>query len=414
MKFSQLFGKTSKTAPADAESTNAKLLTRGGFILKQTSGVYNYLPLGLRVLKNIQNIIRQELDAAGANEILMPTLTQEENYIKTGRNEALNDILFRTEAQGGTKLVLNPTHEEIVTPLVQKYVFSYQDLPVSVYQVQNKFRNEPRAKSGLLRGREFSMKDQYSFHASQEDLDSYYEKMQKVYTKIYARLGLGDLTVMTYASGGTYSKYSHEFQTISEMGEDTIHLCEKCRIAVNEEIIKELNACPVCGNKQLTPKKAIEVGNIFQLGAKFTSSFDFTVKDEAGKEITPVMGCYGIGPSRIMGALVEIYNDERGIIWPKSVAPYQVHLVALGKKDEAFKEADKIYEQLTEEGIEVLYDDRTTASAGEKLADADLLGMPYRVIVSPKTLEKKSVEFKERSAAEPKLIALSKLVKELK
>ncbi|PIT88815.1 MAG: prolyl-tRNA synthetase [Candidatus Magasanikbacteria bacterium CG10_big_fil_rev_8_21_14_0_10_36_32] len=414
MKFSQMFGKTSKTVPADADSTNAKLLTRGGFIMKQTSGIYNYLPLGLRVLTKIQNIIRQELDAAGANEILMPALTQEDNYIKTGRNEALNDILFRTEGQGGTKLVLNPTHEEIVTPLVQKHVFSYQDLPVAVYQIQNKFRNEPRAKSGLLRGREFSMKDLYSFHTSQEDLDSYYEKMQKVYDKIYDRLGLGDLTVMTYASGGTFCKYSHEFQTISEMGEDTIYLCEKCRIAVNEEIIKEQHTCPACGNKNLIPKKAIEVGNIFILGAKFTSSFDFTVTDEAGKEIPVLMGCYGIGPSRIMGTLAEVYNDERGIIWPKNVAPYQVHLIALGKEEQAAKEADKIYEQLIKEGIEVLYDDRINVSAGEKLADADLLGMPYRVIVSPKTLEKKVVEFKERSATEPKFIALSKLIKELK
>lgn len=414
MKFSQSFGKTSKTAPADADSINAKFLTQGGFIMKQTSGVYNYLPLGLRVLTKIQNIIRQEMDALGANEILMPTLTQEENYDKTGRNEELNDILFRTEGRDSAKLVLNPTHEEIVTPLAQKHIFSYQDLPVAVYQIQNKLRNEPRAKSGLLRGREFSMKDCYSFHAGQNDLDAYYEKIQEAYFKIYKRLGLGDLTVLTYASGGTFCKYSHEFQTLSETGEDTIHICEKCRLAVNEEIIGEQNACPVCANMELTPKKAIEVGNIFKLGNKFTSSFDFTVKNEAGKEIPVLMGCYGIGPSRIMGALVEVYNDERGIIWPKSVAPYQVHLVALGKVGKTFKEADKIYEQLTEEGIEVLYDDRTAASAGEKLADADLLGMPYRVIVSPKTLEKKSVEFKERSAAEPELVALSNLIKKVK
>lgn len=414
MKFTQLFGKTSKTAPADADSTNARFLIQGGFIAKQTSGVYNYLPLGLRVLMKIQDIIRDEMDAVGGNEILMPALTQEESYNKTGRTESLREILFRTEGRDNSKLVLNPTHEEIVTPLAQKHIFSYQDLPMAVYQIQNKFRNEPRAKSGLLRGREFSMKDMYSFHISQKDLDAYYEKVQEAYFKIYKRLGLEDLTVLTYSSGGTFCKYSHEFQTLSETGEDTIHICDKCRVAVNEEIVGEQNACPVCANMELTPKKAIEVGNIFKLGVKFSEPFGFTVKDENGEEKPVLMGCYGIGPSRIMGALVEVSHDEKGIIWPESIAPYKVHLLAIGKEPKILKQAEKAYEDLKNAGVEVLYDNRSDATAGEKLADADLLGLPYRVVISAKTLEKKSVELKERKAGETSLVSVSKIIKQLK
>jgi prolyl-tRNA synthetase len=410
MRLSNSFGKTCKNISSDEESINAQLLVRGGFVAKQMAGVYNYLPLGLRVLAKIQNIIREEMNAIGGNEILMPAMTQEESYEKTGRSAM--DILFKFEGQSGTKLVLNPTHEEVVTPLVQKYVFSYQDLPVAVYQIQNKFRNEPRAKSGLLRGREFSMKDMYSFHADEADLDRYYDIAKEAYFKIYERLGLGQgRTVLTYSSGGTFCKFSHEFQTLSDAGEDTVYFCEKCQVAVNKEIIAQQKVCPVCGNKNLTEKRGIEVGNIFKLKTKFTDAFGFTYKDAAGKEQPVLMGCYGMGPSRILGTLAEVFHDDKGLIWPAAVAPYDAHLIAMGKDEDAFREAEKIYGELEQAGVNVLFDDRKHASAGEKLSDADLIGLPCRVIVSPKTLAEKSAEVKHRNESEVKMVPLNKLVK---
>ena len=405
MRYSQLFGKTSKTIVADAESVNAQLLTKGGFVAKQMAGVYNYLPLGLRVLTKIQNIIREEMNAVGGNEILMPVMTQKSSYTQTGRDKM--DILFHLQGRDESELVLNPTHEEVVTPLVQKYTFSYRDLPVAVYQIQNKFRNEPRAKSGLLRGREFNMKDMYSFHVSQESLDEYYEKVKVAYFKIYARLGIDESTVLTYASGGVFSKYSHEFQTFSEVGEDAVFWCKKCNVAVNKEIIADLkNACPECGNKKLEERKSIEVGNIFKLGTKYSIPFKFDYANNQGKVHPVEMGCYGMGPSRIMGTLVEMFHDDKGIVWPKSVAPYQVHLVSLGDDDNVKAEADKIYDKMINDKIEVLYDDRET-SAGAKLADADLIGIPTRMVVSKKTLEKNSVEVKERNEKEVGMVKLS-------
>lgn len=404
MRYSRAFGKTSKSAPADAESVNAKLLTQGGFVNKQMAGVYSYLPLGLRVLTKIQGIIREELQAAGAEEILMPALTQEDSYVQTGRDGM--DILFRTVVEGGGKAVLNPTHEEVVTPLVKTYTFSYRDLPVSVFQLQNKFRNEPRAKSGLLRGREFNMKDLYSFHATEADLDAYYETMQAAYARIYKRLGLGDITLLTYASGGAFTKYSHEYQALSPVGEDTIYVCEKCSIAVNKEIINEQSSCPSCMNVDLAEKKAIEVGNIFKLKRRFTDAFSFTYKDNEDKDQPVLMGCYGIGPSRIMGTLVELFHDDKGIIWPETVAPYKVHLVALGNDEVVKAAADKVYDELRAKNIEVLYDDREKASNGEKLNDADLIGIPYRAIISKKTLSTGSVEIKRRSEGEAQLLPL--------
>lgn len=410
MKMSQLFSKTTRAVASDEESTNAQYLIRGGFISKQMAGVYNYLTLGLRVLSKIQAIIREEMNNIGANEILMPAMTQEENYAKTGRDAM--DVLFKFEGQGGVKLVLNPTHEEVVTPLVQKNVFSYNDLPVAVYQIQNKFRNEPRAKSGILRGREFNMKDLYSFHANEADLDEYYEKVKDAYFKIFNRLGLGNgKTVLTYASGGVFSKYSHEFQTITEVGEDELNLCRKCSIGVNKEISSEQNTCPVCGNSKMEAVRGIEVGNIFKLKTKFTDSFGFVYADEKGNEQKVIMGCYGMGPSRIMGTLVEVFHDDKGIIWPDAVAPYQVHLISIGKDEKVFKEADKLYDELTGKGVEVLYDNRVRNTPGEKLSDADLIGIPNRVIVSEKTLGKKTAEFKRRDEDSVELIPLGKVAK---
>ena len=412
MRYTQLFGKTTKNTPAEEDSINAKYLIQGGFVSKQLAGVYNYLPLGLRVLNKIQNIIREEMNAVGANEVLMPTLTALESYVQTGRDTM--DVLFHTEMHGGTKLVLNPTHEEIVTPLVQKYTFSYKDLPVAVYQIQNKFRNEPRAKSGLLRGREFSMKDLYSFHTDEAGLDSYYEKMKEVYFKVYERLGLGNgRTVLAYASGGVFSKYSHEFQTLSEVGEDTIHLCEACQVAVNEEIINEQKSCPACGGAKLKVVKAIEVGNIFKLKTKFSEAFKFYYRDAEDKEHPVMMGCYGIGPSRIMGTVVEIFHDEKGIVWPQSIAPFKVHLLVLGADNEVIAEAERVYQNLLKNGTEVLYDDRTEVSAGNKFADADLIGLPYRVVVSKKTIAEKSAEVKKRFEEKSELVAMKDLAKKL-
>lgn len=408
MYYSKLFGKTSKTVSADEESVNAQYLIRGGFVNKQMAGVYNYLPLGLRVLTKIQNIIREEITAIGGNEILMPALTQEENYKTTGREGM--DILFQTEGPGGAKYFLNPSHEEVVTPLVQKFTFSYNDLPLAVFQIQNKYRNEPRAKSGILRGREFNMKDLYSFHANEESLNEFYELATKAYHKIYQRVGLGEHTVFTYASGGVFSRYSHEFQTLCSVGEDTVYLCEKCRIGINKEIIDDQNSCANCGNVDLVEKKGIEVGNIFKLGTRFTSAFGFNYLDAEGKEQPIPMGCYGIGPSRVMGTLVEVFHDDKGIMWPESVAPFKYHLLALGKEDETFTEAEKIYKNLISQGAEVLYDDRRGVTAGEKFADADLIGLPIRLVVSKKTLAENSVEQKLRNETEAKLVKISDLL----
>jgi prolyl-tRNA synthetase len=411
MLYSALFGKTTKSVPADAESVNAKLLTQGGFINKQMAGVYNYLPLGLRVLTKIQGIVRQEMNAVGGQEILMPALTQLDNYLTTGRDEM--DVLFHLEVEGGKKAVLNPTHEEIVTPLVQGYTFSYRDLPVAVYQIQNKFRNEGRAKSGLLRGREFNMKDLYSFHTTEEDLNAYYEKMTEAYFKVYARLGLGELTLLTFASGGAFSKYSHEFQALSPIGEDTIYVCEKCRIAVNKEIVSEQNSCPKCMNVDLVEKKAIEVGNIFKLMTRFSDAFKFKFKDAGGKDQPVIMGCYGIGPSRLMGTIAEIFHDDKGIMWPEAIAPFRVHLVSLGADEEVQKVANQLYTDLQAKNIEVLFDDREKASAGEKLSDADLIGIPYRLVISKKTIAEKSVEFKKRSEAGARLVPITQVLSQV-
>lgn len=414
MRYSQLFGKTSKTTAGDAESVNAKFLTQGGFIVKQMAGVYNYLPLGLRVLTKIQNIIREEMNASGANEVLMPTLTLEENYAASGQDKI--DILFHLEGHGGTKLVINQSHENVVTPLAKLFTFSHRDLPLAVYQIQNKFRNEPRAKSGLLRGREFNMKDLYSFHATDDDFKEYYEKMKGVYFKVYERLGLGEQVVLAFASGGVFSRYSHEFQALADIGEDTIYLCAKCRVAVNKEVYSEQNTCPNCGNVNLQERRAIEVGNIFNLQTRFTDAFNFKYKDETGQDQPVKMGCYGIGVSRLMGALVEIFHDDKGIKWPHAVAPYHVHLISLAtdENDSVHTEALKLYNDLLKEGIEVLFDDRLGVRAGEKFADADLIGIPQRVVVSKKTLEKNCVEIKARSSETATLVPYAEAVSKLK
>lgn len=412
MRYSQLLGKTSKSIPSDSDSLNARLLTQAGFIQKEISGVYNYLPLGLRVLNKIQNIVREEINKSGAQEILMPAMTQQDSWITTGRDTM--DVLFHLTGQGDTSLVLNPTHEEVVTPLLQKYVFSYRDLPVAVYQIQNKFRNEARAKSGLMRGREFNMKDLYSFHADEKDLDLFYETIKNTYFEIYKRLGLEKLTVLTFASGGAFSQFSHEFQTINQNGEDTIYLCKKCNIAINKEIINIQKTCPECGGGDLEIRKSTEVGNIFKLRNKFSKSFNFCYLDKDGKEKEVEMGCYGLGPSRIMGTIAEIFNDSKGLLWPDTIAPYYVHLIGLDLHDQEIKtQAEKIYQDLLSQNVELLFDDRTDITAGAKFADADLIGIPVRLVISKRSLERGGVEFKYRNSENSEILSVETLLKKI-
>jgi prolyl-tRNA synthetase len=344
------------------------------------------------------------MDKIGGQEVLMPAMTQEESWITTGRNTM--EVLFHLKGQGDTNLVLNPTHEEVVTPLVQKYVFSYRDLPLAVYQIQNKYRNEVRAKSGLLRGREFSMKDLYSFHANEADLNRYYEIVKKAYFKIYERIGIGKETVLTFATGGNFSQFSHEFQTLNNGGEDTIYLCSKCRVAVNKEIIDTQKTCPECDDDKLEAVKATEVGNIFKLRTKFSDAFKFYYSDSKGQEKIVEMGCYGMGPSRVMGTVVELCHDDAGITWPKNIAPYQVHLIGLDGLGE------DLYQELLSKNIDVLFDDREV-SAGTKFADADLIGIPLRLVISKRSQEKGGIEYKLRSQKESEIIKPEDLVSKI-
>ncbi len=403
MLQSQLFTKTRKESPADEVSKNAKLLIQAGFIDKLQAGVYTYLPLGLKVLKNIENIIRDEMTKAGGQELLMPSLHPKENWEKTGRWKTMDD-LYKVKDTSGKENALGPTHEEVVVPLAKQFISSYRDLPVAVFQIQNKFRMELRAKSGILRGREFLMKDLYSFHKDEEDLKRYYEVMKKAYKSIFERVGLGKMTYLTFASGGSFSKYSHEFQTVTPSGEDTIYLCEKCGIGVNEEIIEEQKICPKCGGKTFKKETSIEVGNIFELKTKFSQPFNLTFKNEEGKDELVLMGCYGIGLGRVMGAIVEVLSDEKGIVWPASVAPFQVHLLRLGSEEDVKNHAEKFYQELQKNNIEVLYDDRDI-SAGEKFADADLVGIPVRAVISGKTLKAGKIELKERASGTVSMVS---------
>ncbi|MBU3901417.1 prolyl-tRNA synthetase [Patescibacteria group bacterium] len=412
MKQSLLATKTLREAPKDEESQNAILLTRAGFIDKLAAGIYSFLPLGLAVLRKIENIIREEMVVIGGQEILMPALQPKENWDKTGRWNNF-DALLKLKAFGDKNFALGPTHEEIISPLAKKLVLSYKDLPFALFQIQTKFRNEARAKSGLLRTREFSMKDLYSFHASQEDLDGYYQKATAAYFKIFERCGLGSKTYTTLASGGTFSKYSHEFQTATPAGEDIIYVCQKCQLAINKEIKDENPICPKCQSADFKETKAVEVGNIFKLGTKYSAPFDLKYKDQNGQEQIVIMGCYGLGPARVMGAIVETSHDDKGIIWPENVAPYKYHLLALGDDEAVKKAADELYEKLIGNNFEVLYDDRELA-AGQKFAEADLIGLPYRLVISAKTLAKSSVEIKKREEEKTELIKLSKITKSLK
>ncbi len=412
MRQSKLFGKTLREDPKDEVSSNAKLLERGGFIFKNSSGIYSYLPLGWRVLQKMAKIIREEMNAIGGQELFMPALVEKKYMEPTGRWDVEIGLEVRGKEEKDSSFVLGWTHEEVLTSMVKHFISSYKDLPLALYQIQTKFRNEPRAKSGLLRGREFIMKDLYSFHADEKDFDDYYAKVKDAYDKIFRRCGLE--AIYTLAAGGVFTKSNtHEFQVIASVGEDTIFLCSNCGYAENKEIsrFKDGDQCPKCKGKIHT-KSAVEVGNIFPLGTKYSEALGLEFVDETGGKKHVIMGSYGIGLGRLMGTVVEVYHDKYGIIWPEEVSPFRVHLVPLG--DKAQKEAEKLYKDLLAKGVEVLYDDRVDKTAGEKFADADLIGIPWRVVVSEKTVEKQGVEVKRRSAKEMEIISGKDLLGKIK
>ncbi|MBI5798509.1 MAG: prolyl-tRNA synthetase [Candidatus Yonathbacteria bacterium] len=407
---SQLFTRTRRNAPKDEVSKNAQLLVRAGFIHKELAGVYSFLPLGLRVLKKIEQIIREEMNAIGGQEIVMTALQEKDVWEKTGRwDDKIVDAWFKTKLKNETELGLAYTHEPALTALMKDFISSYRDLPSYPYQFQTKFRNELRAKSGLFRGREFVMKDLYSFSKSQSELDAFYETAIQAYRKVFTRVGLGDRTYLTIASGGTFgTKYSHEFQTLTKAGEDTIYIHKGKNIAINKEVMSEDTLAMLGVTKEeLVEDTAVEVGNIYKLGTFYSAPLDLTFKDEAGKDTPVIMGSYGIGLGRVMGTIVETSHDDRGMIWPMSVAPFTVHLMTAGKASDALiAAADEASVFLGREGIDVLYDDRHDAATGTKFADADLIGIPWRMVMSEKTIVVKGVEIKNRRNEESKIVPL--------
>lgn len=398
MRFSQSLIKTSRDTVKNEESRNAQLLIKAGFIDKLMAGVYTFLPLGQRVLQKAQNLIRKHMNTAGGIEVLMPSLHPKSLYEQSGRWDTMDSLVRFQTHWTRSEYALGATHEEVVVPLLQKFIKSYKDLPKAVYQIQNKFRDEKRAKSGLLRGKEFLMKDLYSFHKDITDLDTYYDLQTQTYKNIFNEAGIGDQTFMTFASGGTFSKYSHEFQTLSDAGEDIIYLCKNCKIGVNREIIAEQSSCPQCASNKLKEAKAIEVGNIFKLNTKFSDAFGLTYTDINGYQQPVYMGCYGIGISRLMGIVAELLSDEQGLKWPLTLAPFALHLIVLNTDNkEVLAVAEELYQKLINAGIEVLFDDRIKVNAGEKFADADLIGCPVRVTVSKQNLDKHCFEVKQRN-----------------
>ncbi|HYH11504.1 MAG TPA: aminoacyl--tRNA ligase-related protein, partial [Thermomicrobiales bacterium] len=380
----------------DEVTANAELLTRAGFVEKLMAGAYTYLPLGLRVLDNISDIVREEMNAIGGQELLMPMLHPKENWVRTGAWDSV-DVLFKVESRTDREYALGQSEEEVVTPLVMSRVQTWRDLPQLVYQVGWKFRDELRSKSGVMRGREFLMKDLYSFHENQEEFDRFYAIAKEAYLRVYGRLGLS--AKVTEASGGAFTqKISYEFMVLTDAGEDDILFCDACEFCVNVEIadVKEGDHCPKCGEGMLSQARASEVGNVFDLGQKYGRDFNLGFTDRDGNKQFPVMGCYGIGITRLMGVIVEKFHDDRGIIWPAVIAPAQVHLANLGKDEEAFREAGELYDTLRTRGIDVIWDERDV-SAGVKLADADLIGLPWRVVVSSRTRAEGKVELKPRT-----------------
>lgn len=412
MRISNLFTKTSKNAPADEVAKNAQLLIKAGFIHKEMAGVYAYMPLGLRVLEKIKNIVREEMNKVGGQEVMMTTLQPKDIWEKTGRwSDAVVDNWFKTKLANGTELGVGLTHEEPIVDMAGQYINSYKDLPFSIYQIQNKFRNELRAKSGLSRGREFVMKDMYSFSMNQSQHEQEYEKVVEAYYRVYDRLGLGDITYRTYADGGFFTdRFSDEFQTIADIGEDTIYVDQKRKLAINQEILNDenLEKLGLCRG-DLIEKRGVEVGNTFHLESKYTDALDVYYTDEKGEKQSIIMGCYGIGVSRLMAVIAEIFADEKGLVWPDSVAPFSVYLIGIGKNKEKF---DELYESLSKVGVEVLYDDRDVRP-GQKFADSELMGIPFRLTISDRLIDDGKCELVSRKNGKCELLTHQQLLDKL-
>lgn len=413
MRQSQLFTKTRKTAPKDEVAKNAQLLIRAGYIHKEMAGVYDLLPLGLRTYEKVVGVIREEMNAIGGVELHLSALQNPELWQKTNRwDESAVDVWFKTVLKSGSEVGLGFTHEEPLTALMREHISSYKDLPTYPYQFQTKFRNEERAKSGLMRTREFVMKDLYSFSKDQQQHDTFYAKAADAYAKVFERVGLGERTYKTFASGGSFSKFSHEFQTVCDTGEDTIYINKEKKIAINKEVFTD-DVKKDLGVSEFEEAKAVEVGNIFTLGTRFSEALGLAYKDENGESMPVFMGSYGIGPARLMAVVVETLSDERGIVWPKAIAPFSVHLVSItGGNADVAAEADKLYDLLRENDIEVLYDDRD-ARAGEKFADSDLIGIPMRLIISEKTISQGGVEVVARQTGSSVFVSDSEIIDHL-
>ena len=416
MRQSQLFTKTRKEAPADEVSKNAELLIKAGFIYKEMAGVYSYLPLGLRVLKKIENIIREEMNSVGGIEMKTSVIQSKEVWEKTNRwSDEEVDIWFKTKLKNGGEIGLSWSNEENFATILAQYVKSHKDLPLYPYDFKDIFRNETRSKSGILRGREFYWKALYSFSKDEAEHNSFYEKMKIAYQNIFKRAGIGHVTYITFASGGSFSKYSHEFQTITSAGEDTIYVSENNAMAVNKEVFEDEILKNLGLDKgDLKEQKAIEVGNIFTLGTSKAEATGLFYVDENGERKPVFMGSYGIGLGRLMGTVVETLSDDKGIIWPETIAPFVVHLLVLGEDSAVSQEAEEVYKKLSDAGVEVLFDDRKEVSAGEKFADADLLGMPYRAVVSSRSLKEGGIELKKRTEEKGEIVSLEKLLTLLK
>lgn len=412
MKVSQLFTRTSKTTPADESAKNAQLLIQAGYVYKVMAGVYAYTPLGLRVLENIKRIVREEMNAVHGQEIIMSSLQRKETWEGTGRwDDEKVDVWFKSKLKDDTEVGFGWSHEEAIMEMMQQFVKSYKDLPTSVYQFQTKLRNELRAKSGIMRGREFVMKDMYSLHATQADMDDYYDKIIEAYKRCYDRFGLGESTFVTFASGGAFTKFSHEFQTICDAGEDVLYVNDEQTVAVNEEVLDDAAAELGIDKASLKPVKSAEVGNIFKFGTEKAEQMGIRFTDSDGQQKPIYLASYGIGITRVMGVIVEKFADDKGIVWPESVAPFKVYLVRIGG-EAAVKHADELYAELTAKGIEVLYDDRDERP-GAKFADAELMGIPHRVTVSDRLVEAGQYEYTVRATGETTELTHSDLIAKL-
>ncbi|HVS59043.1 MAG TPA: aminoacyl--tRNA ligase-related protein [Candidatus Saccharimonadales bacterium] len=415
MRLTELFTKTSKTVPADETSKNAQLLIRAGYVHKEMAGVYAYLPLGLKVLENIKQIVREEMNTVGGQEIIMTSLQRKELWERTDRwDDKKVDVWFKSELQNGTPVGFGWSHEEPITDMMKNYISSYRDLPVRVYQFQTKLRNELRAKSGIMRGREFVMKDLYSYSRTEEEHQKIYDAVTEAYLKVFERVGLGDVTYVTFASGGAFTQFSHEFQTVTDAGEDIIYVSKEKNLAVNDEVYTDEVLRQLGLEKDKLEKvKAAEVGNIFSFGGAKSEQLGLYFADEDGTEKPVVLGSYGIGITRLMGVIAEHFSDEKGLVWPESVAPAKVYLIRLGDDNHVVKAADDLYSQLTSAGVEVLYDDRDDVRAGAKFADADLMGIPYRVVISNKTIADQTYELKARNKDTAQLVGEQELHRKL-